>query len=187
MTGGTVRRPVLYVVACGARPAADLPGFITWVISEGWDACVILTPAARRFADAARLEELTGHPVRDDYKRPEDPDVLPPADAFAVAPCTFNTVNKWAAGISDTLALGLLNEALCSGAPIVAVPNPNAVLARHPAFSRSVAFLRECGANILFDPEKYPLPTPNLGEASRDLFPWDALKAVVAKMLDQVR
>lgn len=178
--------PVLYVVACGARPAADLPAFVTWAMGEGWDTCVIVTPFALRFADTPGLAELTGHPVRSDYKRPEDPDVLPPADAFAVAPCTFNTLNKWANGISDTLALGLLNEALCSGAPVTAVPNPNAVLARHPAFARSVGFLRECGVQVLFDPERYPLPTPNLGEASRDLFPWDALKAVVSGMREQV-
>ena len=168
--------PVLYVVACGARPAADLPGFVTWTQEQGWDTCVVATPFALRFADTARLAELTGHPVRSDYKRPEDADVLPPADAFAVAPCTFNTLNKWAAGISDTLALGLLNEALCSGAPITAVPNPNAALAKHPAFARSVAFLRECGVQVLFD-----------HEASRDLFPWDALKSVVEGMLAQVR
>ena len=178
--------PVLYVVACGARPAADLSAFVAWTQDQGWDTCVVVTPFALRFADTAGLAELTGHPVRSDYKRPEDPDVLPPADAFAVAPCTFNTLNKWANGISDTLALGLLNEALCSGAPIAAVPNPNAVLARHPAFTRSVAFLRECGVQVLFDPEKYPLPTPNMGEASRDLFPWDALKAVVSRMREQL-
>jgi hypothetical protein len=188
MTGDTVRLPVLYVIACGARPAADLPGFIMWAIGQGWDPCVILTPAARRFADTARLAELTGHPVRVDYKRPEDPDVLPfPPHAFVVAPATFNTVNKWAAGISDTLALGLLNEGLASGQPMAAVPNPNETLAKHPAFARSVEFLRENGVRVLFDPDVYPLPTPNLGEATRDLFPWDALKEVVAGMLDKVR
>jgi hypothetical protein len=96
-----------------------------------------------------------------------------------------HTANKWAAGSSDTFALGLLNEALCSGAPITAVPNPDVTLARHSVFTRSVTFLRECGVNILFDPDKYPLPTPNLGEASRDLFPWNALKDVVTAMRGQ--
>lgn len=33
--------------------------------------------------------------------------MLPPADAFVVALATFNMVNKWALGISDTLTLGL--------------------------------------------------------------------------------
>jgi phosphopantothenoylcysteine synthetase/decarboxylase len=38
--------------------------------------------------------------------------MLPRADAVAIAPATFNTINKWVAGISDTFALGLLNEAI---------------------------------------------------------------------------
>jgi phosphopantothenoylcysteine synthetase/decarboxylase len=182
------RRPVLYVVACGGRPSADLPPFVRWTLDQGWDPCVILTPSAVRFADASTLAALTGHPVRDDYKRPEDPDVLPfPPDAFVVAPATFNTVNKWANGISDTLALGLLNEALAAGTPIAVVPNPNLNLAGHPAFARSVAFLRECGVRVLFDPDTYPLPIPNQGGTSRDLFPWDALKTIVVGMREEVR
>jgi phosphopantothenoylcysteine synthetase/decarboxylase len=178
-------RPVLYVVGCGARPSADLPEFAEWAISQGWDTCVILTPSALKFADPARLVEATGHPARSDYKRPEEPDVLPPPAAFAVAPCTFNTVGKWAAGISDTLALGLLNEALGAGRPITAVPNPHVDLAKHPAFLRNVEFLRGCGVQVLFDPERYPLP--NGTNDPRGIFPWDALKHAVAEMLTRVR
>jgi phosphopantothenoylcysteine synthetase/decarboxylase len=180
VTSSTV---VLYVIACGGRPAADLPAFVVWAQEQGWDVCVIGTPAGMQFLDAARLAELTGHPVRDNYKRPEDPDVVPfPPDAFVVAPATFNTINKWAAGISDTLALGLLNEGLCADQPIVAVPNPNTTLAKHPAFLRSVKFLRDAGVRVLFDPEKYPLPTPNLGEPSRELFPWKAVREEVEQI-----
>jgi phosphopantothenoylcysteine synthetase/decarboxylase len=174
---------VLYVVACGGRPASDLPDFVSWAQTQHWDVCVITTPAGAKFVDSAQLAQLTGHPVRDDYKQPDEPDVLPfPPDAFAVAPATFNTINKWASGISDTLALGLLNEGLAAGQPIIAVPNPNQTLARHPAFLRSIDFLRDNGVTFIFDPAKYPLPTPNLGEASRDLFPWKALKNAVADL-----
>ena len=42
-----------------------------------------------------------------------------------VAPATFNTINKWAAGISDTLALGLLTEAIGKKIPVVALPFTN--------------------------------------------------------------
>src|SRR5215218_10155619 len=91
--------------------------------------------------DLDHLANLTGHVVRYDYKQPDEPDVLPPPDAIVVAPATFNTVNKWAAGISDTLALGILNEALGLGLPVIAVPFPNIALARHPAFRRSMADL----------------------------------------------
>ncbi|NDZ97171.1 flavoprotein, partial [Streptomyces sp. SID11726] len=79
----------------------------------GWDVCTILTPSAYRWAsedaegEVEALEALTGHPVRHQYKLPSQDDVLPAPDALLVAPLTANTVNKWAAGISDTLALGL--------------------------------------------------------------------------------
>jgi hypothetical protein len=175
-------RGVLYVVACGGRPAGDLGPFVEEAQAAGWEVCVIATPSALKFMDLDHLAQLTGHVVRYDYKQPEEPDVLPPPDAMVVAPATFNTINKWAAGISDTLALGLLNEALGLGLPVVAVPFPNIALAQHPAFRRSMRELEALGVRLLFDPDAYPLPTPNLGPASRDLFPWPALREELAKL-----
>ena len=176
------RRPVLYVIACGGRPAADLPAFVTTLKADGWEVCVVATPSALKFMDTARLAELTGHVVRFDYKQPDEPDILPPPEAMAVAPCTFNTLNKWASGSSDTLALGLLNEAIGLDIPVVAVPNPSTALAKHPAFRESVERLRSWGMTILFDPEVYPLPTPNMGPGAAELFPWDALTRAVRAM-----
>lgn len=104
------------------------------------------------------LEQLTQHPVRSDYKRPEDPDALPKADAVIVFPATFNTLNKWALGISDTLALGLLCELTGLGLPIVAVPSfrTGGGLDLHPAFKRSMRMLRRYGVHVLYEPEIYP-------------------------------
>jgi phosphopantothenoylcysteine synthetase/decarboxylase len=167
--------PVIYVIACGGRPASDLPAFVTTLQADGWEVCVIATPSALKFMDTDRLSKLTGHAVRYEYKQPDEPDVLPPPEAIAVAPCTFNTLNKWAYGYSDTLALGLLNESIGLGIPVVAVPSPSTALAKHPAFLESVARLRSWGVTILFDPEVYPLPTPNIGPSAAGLFPWEAL------------
>ena len=169
------RQPVLYLVACGGRAAGYLLDPVVQLKADGWDVCVIATPSALKFMDIPPLTELTGHVVRYDYKQPEEPDVLPPADAMAVAPATFNTINKWAHGTSDTLALGLLNEAIGLGIPIVAVPVPNIALAKHPAFQESVERLRSWGVRLIFDPERYPLPTPNMGPPAAGLFPWEAL------------
>jgi phosphopantothenoylcysteine synthetase/decarboxylase len=166
--------PVLYVVACGGPPARQLPEFVGAARAQGWDACVIATPDGTKFLDTPRLAEQTGHPVRSQYKGPDDPDVLPPADACVVAPASFNTVNKWALGISDTLALGLLCEAVGLDLPMAAVPWPNAPLARHPAFRRSVAALREWGVRVIFDPARVP------GAAGGGApFPWDDLLGVL--------
>ncbi len=179
--------PVLYVVACGGRPAGDLPSFIPKLKVQGWEVCIIATPSALKFIDLAVLGELTGHVVRYDYKQPDEPDVLPPADAIAVAPATFNTINKWAHGSSDTLALGILNEAIGLGLPMVAVPVPNIALAKHPAFQESVGRLRSWGVRLLFDPERYPLPTPNMGAPAAKLFPWDALIEATGELRAEVR
>ena len=172
-----VWRPVLYVIASGAAPARELPTLIS-ALTGDWDTCVITTPEGARFFDIARVTELTGHPVRTSFKDPDAPDVLPPADAFAAAPATFNTINKWAAGISDTLALGLLNEATGQGLPIVTVPWPNVALARHPAFGRSIATLRGCGITVIFNPAQLPDDaSPTSAE-----FPWDELLTELARM-----
>ena len=171
------RRPVLYVVASGAAPVRELPAFIS-VLTGDWDTCVITTPEGSRFLDIAQLTALTGHPVRTSFKEPDAPDVLPPADAFAAVPATFNTINKWAAGISDTLALGLLNEAIGLGLPIVTVPWPNAALARHPAFGRSISTLRDCGVTVILDLGHLP-DDDNPGQAT---FPWDQLRAELSRM-----
>ena len=168
--------PVLYLIACGSRPAADLPEFIAYAQAQGWQVCVVATPAALRFLDVHRVEEVTGYPVRHDYKQPDEVDVLPAPHAYLVAPATFNTINKWAGGASDTLALGLLNEALGLRMPILAAPFVNSGLAQHPAFLRAIRELDDAGVRLVFDPERYRLPVPNQGATSRELFPWQAVR-----------
>ena len=165
-------QPVLYVIACGGRPAGQLQDFVGFAQTEGWDVCVIVTPEGSKFLDAAHLAELTRHPVRVHYKHPDEPDVLPPPDALVIAPATFNTINKLANGISDTLALGLLNEAVGLGLPIIAAPWPSAQLARHPAFQRSVTTLREWGVTVILDPARLPQASTEAAE-----FPWEELRA----------
>jgi phosphopantothenoylcysteine synthetase/decarboxylase len=169
--------PVLYLIVCGGRPAGQLPEFVCFAQAQGWDVCVIATPDGTKFLDAARLAELTGHPVRSQYKDPDEPDVLPPANAFIIAPATFNTINKLAQGISDTLALGLLNEAVGLGLPMVAVPWPNVALYRHPVFQRSIATLQQWGVRVILDPDQLPG-----GDESPPVFPWEELRAGLSEL-----
>ena len=151
-------RGVLYNITCAASSATLVPNFVVQAQASGWDVCVITTPQGTMFIDIPQLEQLTKHPVRSEYKRPEEPDVLPRADAIVVFPATFNTINKWALGISDTLALGLLCEYMGLKMPIVAIPCvlTDSGLDSHPAFPRSIAQLREYGVHVLYEPEKYP-------------------------------
>lgn len=178
-------RPVLYIIACGAPPASQLPGFVRDAQHQGWEVCVVATPDGLKFLDEGNLAGLTGHPVRNRYKRPDEPDILPPPDAVIVVPATFNTINKWVQGISDTLALGLLNEAIGRRLPIAAVPWPNTALATHPVFLRSVATLREWGVRVILDLGRLPQPSsapPGSAPAPGPEpvpFPWAEVRAIL--------
>ncbi len=154
-----MNQPILYLIVCAAPPAHHIQEFVVKVQQNGWDVCIIATPQAMRFINAQLLTELTGYAVRSDYKLPGEADPLPKADAVLVMPATFNTINKWAGGIGDTLAVSILCEALGGGTtPIITVPCLKMDLVRHPVFAKSVALLGECGVVILHEPERYPSP-----------------------------
>lgn len=150
--------------------------------SAGWDTCLILTPSAARWRQDSlpELAGLTGHPVRSQYKMPTEPDVLPPADAMLSCPTTMNTMNKWALGISDTLALGLLTEGIGKGLPLVSLPYFNLAQSRHPAFQTSMAVLRAAGVMVLHGEGGFTPREP--GQGAMHQYPWhaalDALGAV---------
>jgi phosphopantothenoylcysteine synthetase/decarboxylase len=101
------------------------------------------------------------------------------ADAIIVAPATYNTINKWAHGISDTYALGVLAEAPGLGTPIVVLPFVNSALASRHAFKHSVSTLRGEGVRILLGPGEFEPHPPRSGGNGHNKFPWQlALREV---------
>ncbi|MGH3584956.1 MAG: flavoprotein [Pseudonocardia sp.] len=154
----TQARPtnILYHIICGASPAEDAGDFVRLARNAGWDVCVITTPHAAGFINLPDLQKLTPHPIRTNYKMPDEPDVLPPANAIVIAPMTFNSLNKWVYGITDTLATGLLCEYLGLNVPIIAAPNINPALARHPTLHKNIAELRSWDVRVLLNPSAPP-------------------------------
>jgi phosphopantothenoylcysteine synthetase/decarboxylase len=159
---------VLYIISCASPAAAHVPRLVELTHAAGWHVCVIASPQGRKFLDIPRLEELTGYPVRSEYKHPDEPDILPRADAVVAFPATFNTLNKWALGISDTLAVGLLCEYTGFGKPVIAVPcvGTNSGLDSHPAFQRSLAQLADYGVHIIYDRDTYSMNDPTLPDTA---------------------
>jgi hypothetical protein len=115
---------VLYVIACAAGAAPEVGQLVAQARRRAWDVHLIATPAAMGFLDIKALEAQTGHAIRSDYRRGGDGRTrsLPHADAIIVAPATYNTINKWAQGISDNYALGVLAEAIGLGIRVVVLP-----------------------------------------------------------------
>ena len=170
-----INDPVLYVIACGAGPAGQVTRLISDARARGWDPYLIATPAALDFLDVPELEAQTGPsrpkrvPQTWKCRRRRS---LPKADAIIVAPATYNTINKWANGISDNFALGLLAEAAGLRIPVVVLPFVNSALASHPAFQRSVALLRDAGIQVIHGPGRLEPHPPGTGSSRFDTFPW---------------
>jgi phosphopantothenoylcysteine synthetase/decarboxylase len=168
------RGRVLYVVVCGAGPAPDVGRLVATAQDRGWQVNIIATPAALDFVDVTELEKLTGSPVRSEYRKPGDAAgrSLPPADAIICAPATYNTINKWALGISDTYALGILAESIGLGIPTVVLPFVNTALACRAPFQHAVQALRDEGVRVLLGPGEFEPHAPGTGGSHIPSYPW---------------
>jgi phosphopantothenoylcysteine synthetase/decarboxylase len=162
---------VLSVIVCGAGPATAIGTLVKLARDRGWTVQVIATPAALDFFDQAAVEEQAGNPVRSQYSTPGAPRSQIP-DAIIVAPATYNTINKWALGISDTYALCVLAEITALGVPIVVLPFVNSALASRPPFRRSIEALRAEGVRILLGPGGVEPHPPRTGGNLIDSYPW---------------
>jgi phosphopantothenoylcysteine synthetase/decarboxylase len=172
-------RGTLYIATCATPAAAEIGTLIDLAQQAGWRICLLVTPNALNFIDQQALEAQTGYPVRCDYRRPAESSPFPRADGIIVAGASFNTLNKWANGIADTLVLSTVTEAVGMGVPVVVLPFFNEALAKHPAWRRSIDTLREIGVTVLVSPGIYE-PHP-AGEGSEILktYPWRlALEAI---------
>ena len=157
---------------------ADLVGHVALVVTAA--------PLARRTREAydllrdggwavticptADADEWIVNPPRHDYLRGR---IRP--DAVICCPATFNTLNKWAAGINDSPALGVLNDAIGLGTPLLAVPMVGERLGRHPVWPNTLNFLTTARIDLLDAVTRQPTRTPRCivsgtGDAVTDAF-----------------
>jgi phosphopantothenoylcysteine synthetase/decarboxylase len=166
---------VLYVLTCAAAPTPGIGALIAGAQRDGWDVYVIATPAAMAFLDPEALERDFGVPVFSEYRRPDEPKRQPPADAAVLAPGTYNTVNKWAAGIADNYALGTLAELTGLGVPIVLLPSVGPALAGNRVYARSLDELRSAGVRVLDG------TADEATDTAGGAFPWESALAALAR------
>jgi phosphopantothenoylcysteine synthetase/decarboxylase len=181
MSGGdrvTTSGKILYVIVCAAGPAGDVGRLVAMAQDEGWTVQIVATPPALDFIDVPALEKQTGRPVRSQYRKPDEPKP-PRADAIIAAPATYNTINKFARGIADTYALGLLAEAPGLDIPVVVLPFVNSALAARAPFRQSVEQLRAEGVRVLLGPGEFEPHTADTGTEVADAFPWRSALARV--------
>lgn len=137
------------LVVCAA-PLAERAGHLAEALMEaGWRVRVVATPTAREWVRAEHVEGVTGMAVVTSQRRFGEAKSWPEDAAAVVAPLTFNTLNKWALGVSDNYALGVLNESISLRRKTIAVPMIRPRFWEHPARARSIEVLSRAGVALL--------------------------------------
>ena len=142
----------LYLIVTGAGTARRVPGIVPQLAQLGPRLVVIPTPNAARVVSVREmllaLPSGSPHRVVESYF---DEAILPspPFGMVVVAPCSFNSLNKVAAGIADYLALSVVAEAIGRGTPVIVAVSVNVPLWNHPRARASVAALREWGVGVI--------------------------------------
>lgn len=175
MTQPTERLEVAYLILSGTTTAARCPEILRELVNLGFPTVIAIpTPNASRTIAPRELADVPGAQLVESYFdlaiRPR-----PPRGVVLFAPCSFNSLNKLAAGIADTLALSVAAEAIGRGTPVIVAPSLNQPLLDHPAAQASLKTLASWGV-ILVPPandEQGPrlAPTQTLIDAVRRFSP----------------
>jgi phosphopantothenoylcysteine synthetase/decarboxylase len=161
---------VAYLVLSGTTTAARCPELLRGLVGLGFATVIAIpTPNASRVIAPRDLADVERVQVVESYFdlaiRPR-----PPRGLVLFAPCSFNSLNKLAHGIADSLALSVVAEAIGRGTPVIVGPSLNAPLLAHPQAQASLRILPQWGVTIV--------PPVDEGEGPR-LAPSEQLLAAV--------
>jgi len=150
---------VAYLIVSGTTTASRSPEILRGLLGLGFATVIALpTPNASRVIAPRDLADVAGARVVESYFdaaiRPR-----PPRGVVLFAPCSFNSLNKLAHGIADSLALSVAAEAIGRGTPVIVGPSLNQPLLDHPAARASLATLASWGVVVV--------PQVNAGDGPR--------------------
>jgi phosphopantothenoylcysteine synthetase/decarboxylase len=140
---------VAYLALSGTTTAARCPELLRGLVGLGFSTVIALpTPNAARVIAPREFANVEGVQVVESYFdlaiRPR-----PPRGVVLFAPCSFNSLNKLASGIADSLALSVVAEAIGRGTPVIVGPSLNAPLLNHPEARASLNKLPSWGVVIV--------------------------------------
>ena len=143
------RFDLAYLVLSGTTTAARGPELLHGLLGLGFARVIaIATPNASRVVALRELADIPGAQVVESYFdlaiRPR-----PSRGVVLFAPLSFNSLNKLAHGIADSLALSVVAEAIGRRTPVIVGPSLNAPLLAHPAAQASLARLGDWGVKVM--------------------------------------
>lgn len=125
---------------------------VRYLVKEGAEVRVLMTPAAKEFITPLTMATLSRNPVYVDFFDPENGNWNSHvelgiwADLFVIAPATANTMGKIASGIADNLLLTTFLSVRC---PVLVAPTMDLDMLKHPATQANISRLRSFGVHIV--------------------------------------
>ncbi|MEA1957455.1 MAG: bifunctional phosphopantothenoylcysteine decarboxylase/phosphopantothenate--cysteine ligase CoaBC [Euryarchaeota archaeon] len=123
------------------------------LIRHGADVYGVMSEAATEIIHPYTLHYATGHDVitklMGNIEHVEFLGMEGSADLFIIAPCTANTLNKIAGGVSDTPVTAFATTAFGSGIPIIVVPAMHETMYKNPILTANRDKLRKLGVTVL--------------------------------------
>ncbi|MCK4475493.1 MAG: bifunctional phosphopantothenoylcysteine decarboxylase/phosphopantothenate--cysteine ligase CoaBC [Methanophagales archaeon] len=123
------------------------------LIRHGADVYGVMSEAATEIIHPYTLHYATGHEVitklMGNIEHVEFLGMEGSADLFIVAPCTANTINKIASGVSDTTVTAFATTAFGSGIPIIVVPAMHETIYKSPVLIENLDKLKSFGVTVI--------------------------------------
>lgn len=134
----------------GSIAAYKTPELVRQFVKMRATVRVVATPAALQFVSELSLATVSKNEVystvQDGASWNNHVELGLWADALIVAPCTANTLGKFAGGLCDNIVSAVYLSARC---PVFLAPAMDDDMWRHPAVKRNIQLLRQYGNHIL--------------------------------------
>ncbi|HID19570.1 MAG TPA: bifunctional phosphopantothenoylcysteine decarboxylase/phosphopantothenate--cysteine ligase CoaBC [Methanophagales archaeon] len=123
------------------------------LIRHGAEVYSVMSKAATEIIHPYTLHYATGHEVitklMGNIEHVEFLGMEGSADLFIIAPCTANTLNKIATGVSDTPVTAFATTAFGSGIPIIVVPAMHESIYKSPVLIENLEKLKRLGVMVI--------------------------------------
>lgn len=146
-----LKNKVVYIVATGCRKSVELPKLIHHLQDEGAIVYLFATDECMKLVNFED-EAFKGINLRLNNNKDKRMEILE-EDLVIVAPCSFNTINKIANGISDSYPLTIIQTSIGKSIPIVIAASMNYDLWNNFNTQQSISILSKVGNINLIWPE----------------------------------
>ncbi len=153
LTGSYLSEKRVALLITGSIAAYRVPELIRLLRKEGADVTVFATSGGLRYVSKEALEWCSQNQVIDSFSlEAEHLNDSNPFDAFLVVPASYNSINKAALGIADSVVTTAIAVAIGrmerEGTPILFAPAMNGVM-HNSILTSSLNLLNEMGAIII--------------------------------------